>query len=68
MEYMSITNNLCQGPEKDDKVMKVYARAEYPNLITRHIKVKAKNTVLPEWHPGAGKPAWLFVDEIEVLH
>lgn len=67
-EYMTITNNLCQGLEKDDRVMKMYAMAEYPNLITRYIKVKAKNIVLPEWHPGAGKQAWFFVDEIEVLH
>jgi arylsulfatase A-like enzyme len=68
LEYMNITNSLCQDLEKDDRVMKMYARAEYPNLKARYIKVKAKNTVLPEWHPGAGKPAWLFVDEIEVLH
>jgi len=68
VEYMSITNNLCQGLIKDDRVMKMVARAEYPNLKTRYIKVKAKNAALPEWHSGAGKPAWLFVDEIEVLH
>lgn len=66
MEYMNITNNLCQGLEKDDKVMKVYAMAEYHKLTARYIKVKAKNTLLPEWHAGAGKPAWLFVDEIIV--
>ena len=33
----------------------------------RFIKVIAKNTgVCPLWHPGKGKPAWLFADEIEV--
>jgi hexosaminidase len=33
----------------------------------KFIKVIAKNTgVCPAWHPGKGKPAWLFVDEIVV--
>jgi len=65
---MNITNNLCQGVEKDERIMKVYAMAQYPGLKTRYIIVKAKNILLPEWHPGAGKPAWLFVDEIEVIN
>ena len=31
----------------------------------RYIQVKAANlNKCPEWHPGAGKEAWLFVDEI----
>jgi len=30
--------------------------------------VRAKNSILPEWHVGAGKPAWLFADEIAVLY
>ncbi len=31
----------------------------------RYFKVKIENYgKLPEWHPGAGNPAWLFVDEI----
>jgi hexosaminidase len=34
--------------------------------IARYVQVKAENTVLPEWHSGAGSPAWMFVDEIVV--
>ena len=31
------------------------------------IKITAKNIqICPEWHPGAGDKAWLFVDEIIV--
>ena len=31
----------------------------------RFIKILAKNrAICPEWHVGAGNPAWLFVDEI----
>lgn len=68
MDYMNITNNLCQGLEKDERVMKVLAKANYPVLKAQYIKIKAKNSILPEWHPGAGKGAWLFVDEIEVIN
>lgn len=34
----------------------------------RYIKVTVKNFgIIPSGNPGAGNPAWLFVDEIEVL-
>ncbi len=33
----------------------------------RYIKVLAKNrAVCPDWHPGEGNPAWLFIDEIVI--
>ncbi|HQW84336.1 MAG TPA: chitobiase/beta-hexosaminidase C-terminal domain-containing protein, partial [Ferruginibacter sp.] len=32
----------------------------------RYIRVSAKNTVCPKGHPGEGKPAWIFADEIVV--
>ncbi len=32
-----------------------------------YIKVKAKNYGnLPPWHPGAGNPAYIFIDEVEL--
>jgi hexosaminidase len=36
------------------------------NEKARYIQVIAENTELPDWHGGAGNPAWLFVDEIVV--
>ncbi len=36
-------------------------------LKARYIKVKARSIgTCPEWHIGAGEPAWMFVDEIVV--
>jgi arylsulfatase A-like enzyme len=67
-DYMNITAELCSGFEKEDLVEKITAMAVYPDLETRYIMVKAKNNILPEWHAGAGKPGWLFVDEIIVLN
>ncbi|MEJ7736909.1 MAG: family 20 glycosylhydrolase [Chitinophagaceae bacterium] len=32
----------------------------------RYIRVTAKNNLCPPGHPGAGKPAWIFADEIVV--
>jgi hexosaminidase len=37
------------------------------NCSARYIRVYAKNvSICPEWHPGKGQPAWLFIDEISV--
>jgi hexosaminidase len=30
----------------------------------RYLRVILENQNLPEWHPGAGTPAWIFVDEL----
>jgi hypothetical protein len=39
--------------------------AKFENLQARRIKVVVKNTgVCPPQRPGAGNPAWLFVDEV----
>ncbi len=36
-----------------------------PGKKARYVRIIAKNIVTcPEWHSGAGEPAWLFVDEI----
>jgi hypothetical protein len=40
---------------------------EVAALGARYIKVRAKNIgACPDWHPGSGGKAWLFVDEIMV--
>jgi hypothetical protein len=37
-----------------------------PGLEARFVRVHARPQVLPEWHPGAGEGAWIFVDEIVI--
>ena len=33
----------------------------------RFVRISAKNIgICPDWHPGKGQKAWLFVDEVEV--
>lgn len=39
----------------------------FPATEARYVKVTAGTLkVIPDWHPGKGKPGFLFVDEIEV--
>ena len=39
----------------------------YPDLKARYVKIKAVSMgTCPDWHKGAGNPAWLFADEINI--
>ena len=40
--------------------------ADIPLQNVRYVRVSAKNAILPAGHNGAGKPAWIFADEISV--
>ncbi|MFC2102244.1 GH92 family glycosyl hydrolase [Bacteroidota bacterium] len=38
-----------------------------PSVEARYVRVVAKTPgICPDWHPGAGKKCWIFVDEISV--
>jgi uncharacterized membrane protein len=44
-------------------LLKVEAKFKPQNIS--YLKIVARNLkALPDWHPGKGEPAWLFVDEI----
>ncbi|MFZ1799899.1 MAG: family 20 glycosylhydrolase, partial [Chitinophagaceae bacterium] len=54
------------SPDVKTPVIKDFI-AEFALQKTRYIRVTAKNLgVCPKGHPGEGKPAWLFADEIVV--
>lgn len=41
--------------------------ASAPADRARYVRVRARSVgVCPDWHPGAGGPAWVFADEIRV--
>ena len=41
----------------------------FAETSAKYVKVVADTyTVLPAWHPGAGYPGFIFVDEIIVAH
>lgn len=33
---------------------------------TRYVEITLRNGTLPDWHPGKGYPAFIFVDELEL--
>ena len=54
-------------PQKNSEIVLKDFPAYFNNQTTRYIKVKAESIKkCPEWHPGAGGKAWLFIDEIVV--
>lgn len=65
MKYLAI-KTIGPGKIIQDKLVKrdnFYISPE--DLTTRYLKISAKNPRLcPSWHKGAGKKAWIFVDEV----
>lgn len=59
-----------QAEAPDDKTEQVFIKtmgAEVGGKSYRFIKVVAKSYGnLPKWHPGAGNPSFIFIDEIEI--
>ena len=48
----------------DDEDAVLQELAVRPRCEARYVKMVAKNIgVCPDWHPGAGQPAWIFCDE-----
>jgi len=55
----------CDISNTEKQASKRKMVVEFSGKRARYIKVKAKNIgICPDWHNGAGKNAWLFVDEI----
>ncbi len=64
-EEIAVIDNIIPL-EKKEAVIKEFKK-NFPEVNARYIKVKAKNIgTCPEWHSGAGNPAWIFADEIVV--
>lgn len=53
-------------PHAGEAVSKDFAVA-FASRRARYVRVRAEGTnTLPEWHHSAGKPSWVFVDEVVV--
>jgi hexosaminidase len=63
-KVVAIVNN--EVPKKENIIIKDFIVNFKPNTV-RYIKIVGKNIKeCPEWHVGAGKKAFLFIDEIVV--
>ncbi len=57
-------NTTADGPSGPD--IHTFA-TEFKSIETHFVRVTVENVgVCPDWHPGAGGKAWLFVDEIVI--
>jgi len=53
--------------EKIDRATSQDVSAKVKPARARYVRIRAKNVgVCPPWHPGVGRKAWLFVDEITI--
>ena len=60
----TVTNDV---PEKEEATVIKDFTVELKGSKTRYIKVVAENRqTCPDWHPGKGNKAWIFVDEITI--
>ena len=61
-KVISIKNNI--PPEKEDAFRNDF-KVRLDGTNARYIKIYAENIKrCPDWHPGSGGKAWIFVDEI----
>jgi hypothetical protein len=64
--FMSIGTITVSGDQQKEEVTKTFAFKPGPAPV-RVIRFEVKGTkVNPKWHPSAGGPSWVFVDEIVV--
>jgi chitobiase/beta-hexosaminidase-like protein len=65
--YLPAGKETFQHDEPSPKKCNSYEIRPTPKIKTDKIKlVFSVLKKIPEWHPGKGKHAWLFIDEIEV--
>lgn len=63
-EVAEVLNTMAE----DDYTVKIIDfREEFEGLKARYVRVEAENPgLIPDWHPGAGNPSFIFVDEVTV--
>jgi hexosaminidase len=66
-EFKSVGRIVNSIPlDQDGPFVKEFETA-LSQVQARYVKIVAKTIgVCPPWHPGAGKPSWIFADEIVI--
>jgi hypothetical protein len=66
--YHEVARSRTNVPDDSDGVELRDVRADLPEgVAARYVRVEARNYgTIPDWHPGRGGQAFLFVDEIEI--
>ncbi|HEX5001028.1 MAG TPA: GH92 family glycosyl hydrolase [Bacteroidia bacterium] len=65
--FMTVYDKPVEVDEKEEGSFIKNILAEGLHETAKYVRVTAYNrSVCPDWHPGAGEPAWIFADEIEI--
>lgn len=52
---------------QDKQMTKMQFTLQQKAMKARYVRIKVENNkTLPDWHPDAGKPCWVFIDQVEV--
>lgn len=56
---------LSAAPTASRSPSQSFLTERFEPVEARWVRIRLGNLKrLPDWHPGAGEPAWLFVDEV----
>ncbi len=66
-KYESVGEFLNAVPQESKKAMIKNFHKTFSDLRARYVKIIAQNPgQCPDWHPGAGSPSWVFIDEVVI--
>ena len=65
--FKEVASKKIPGLTQNDKDGLYPQEISFAPVKARHVEVIINSSKLPKWHGGAGSPAFLFVDEIEIL-
>lgn len=66
-DFTPIKTMKIEKPNSERKAKSHLFELNFPEKQLRFVQIKAKNIgICPNWHPGNGSKAWLFVDEVIV--
>ena len=64
--FRQVYSEKIPSVKRDDKDGLFPHTISFKPVKARYVEVLIKSDKMPNWHPAAGKPAFLFVDEIRV--
>ncbi len=67
LTFRQVLNQAIPEQERNHGQRPVQFTFDFPETTARYLKITAiSKKTCPDWHRGAGQPAWIFVDELVV--
>ncbi|MDD3737915.1 MAG: family 20 glycosylhydrolase [Lentimicrobiaceae bacterium] len=65
-DFTNVRTEILPNKYASHKIELVNHNISFDPITTQYLKITIKPNILPEWHKGSGKRAFIFVDEIGV--